>query len=210
LRARAGEDGVPAAQAVRRTRVGYLVLGLVVAAGIVVPGLLQRFGVIRGGASAAGVLAGFVGWFAMELMPYAWRTVTHEAPHAHLVTARTLTGLRTVDLDRLTRVRRYRSRSRNGWIDILGVEDRSGVGFRFDDKALARRVATAVRRSRSSPADATAPPPVDVSRFAAARLGLTSSDRAGGRAVADFALSVLVPLCAVLLGALAAGLLAAA
>ncbi len=211
LLARAGEQGVPPARARRQARVGYLALGVAVSAGIVVPGLLARFHVMHSGAPWLGVMTGVAASLVLDLLPSARQTVGHGGPDADLVTARTLTGLRTVDLDRLARVRRFRTRSRVGWVDELAVTDRSGVGFRFDDRDLAERVAAAVRRSRASKTPDG--PGVEVSRFAAIRLGLASAPSAterADRATADFALTILVPLCAALLGALAVWLVASA
>jgi hypothetical protein len=193
-------------------RAGYLILGVTVAAGILVPGLLQRTHVMHGGAPWVGAVTGAAASLLLEMLPAARQTVSHGHPDAHLVTARTLTGLRTVDLDRLARVRRFRVATRVGWSDALDITDRSGVGFRFNDRALAERVAAVVRRSRASTSDPTVSP-VQVSRFAATRLGLApaldSGERAD-RAAADFALSIVVPLSAALLGALFVWLVASA
>ncbi|MBC3844339.1 hypothetical protein GXW82_41835 [Streptacidiphilus sp. 4-A2] len=211
LLARAGVHGVPAAQSVRRRRVGYLVVGAFAVAGILVPGLLERFGAIHGGAPAAGILVGFVVWMALEWIPQGTRAVSHGQPDADLVTAMTLTGLRTVDLDRLDRVRRFRARGRNSWSDLIEVRDRSGVGFRFSDAELVDRVGAAVRRARATRDPSV--PPVQVSPFAAVRLGLTpppDSDERFRRAGVDVVVGVLVPFCVILFGTLVAWLVASA
>ena len=201
MRARAGQDGVPAARAVRRARTAYGVLSGLVVLGVVGPGLLQRFHAIRSGAPVAGGATALAGALAAELLPFAWRTVGHGAGGARHVTARTLTGLRTVDLDRLVWVRRARVPSRSGWIDALGIKDRAGVGFWFDDTSVARQVAASVRRS--SALQEAAVSPVRVSRFASVGLGLAPAPtgaRRAARAVTDAVVGLYAPFCAAAVG----------
>ncbi|WP_042457000.1 hypothetical protein [Streptacidiphilus jiangxiensis] len=200
LRARVGTDGVPAAGAVRRMWLAYGVVGALALAGVLGPGLLERFHAIRTGAPVAGGLAAFAATMVGQGLSIAWRTVDH-GDGARLVTGRTWTGPRTVDLDRLARVRRTRVPTKAGWIDQLWIKDRSGVAFWFADKALAKRVSASVRTT----------PGARVSRYAAIGLGLepplTGAARAA-RAVRDVVVGLYTPLGATAVGAVVAGIVA--
>ncbi|MFJ5924301.1 hypothetical protein ACIQF6_17050 [Kitasatospora sp. NPDC092948] len=182
--------------------------------GVVVPALLERAGAAHGGAQFAGALAGLAGAVLLDSRHVAGRSVSH-GPGLHWVTARTPTGVRTLDLTALVRIRRCRFPGRyRGW-DKLWLTDARGVSLRVDEPEVLARVAALLapphpggRPEAGGPATATA----RVSRHAAVRLGLAarSGPRRVVRGCVDLLLAVCLPGAAAVLGLLATRLLATA
>ncbi|MEV7602855.1 hypothetical protein AB0O91_36350 [Kitasatospora sp. NPDC089797] len=213
LLAAAGPCGVPTAASRRRLRIGYAVLGVATASGVVVPALLERVGAAHDGAQVAGALTGLAGACVLAFLHVATRSVSH-GPGLCWVTARTLTGLRTLDLTALVRIRRCRLPGRyRGW-DELWLTDARGVSLRVDEPEVIARVAAllAPPRAGEPAADAPATATARVSRHAAVRLGLAT--RSGPQRVArgcfDLLLAIYLPAAAAMLGLLATWLLATA
>ncbi|GAA1265150.1 hypothetical protein GCM10009665_63030 [Kitasatospora nipponensis] len=193
LLVKAGPTGVPPELSVRRVRWLHRLLALLVGAGVAVPVVLERCGVLRSGAPAiAGGVALLVA-LEMPLLHSGSRIVRH-GPDGQLVSARTATGVRTVDLTALARIRRYRSPGRPGWDDELWLTDRHGVHLLSDDRRLVADLA-----ARFGAADAAADGGrVRISRHAAHRLGLATPSRRYRfvRACVDLALPLQVPMAA--------------
>jgi hypothetical protein len=89
-------------------------------------------------------------------------------PKGRLITARTSTGTRTLDLGQLVLVRRYLVAGKKSTDNLLLVDAR-GIRLFLDDPAVDRAVRDALIRQRSNPDRF---PAVKASRFARERLGL--------------------------------------
>lgn len=100
----------------------------------------------------------------------AWPAQRGTGPHSHLLTAKTLTGWRTVDLTQLTTIR-YRLTNRfRPALDYLVVTDANRVrlGIRANDRLGIDWLREAVQKSAT---------PVRVSRAAAAALNLHHANK---------------------------------
>ncbi|GAA1231243.1 hypothetical protein GCM10009665_22000 [Kitasatospora nipponensis] len=211
LLAAAGPCGVPAEASRRRLRIGYAVLGVATASGVVVPALLERAGAAHDGAQFAGALTGLVGACVLGFLHVATRSVSH-GPDLRWVTARTLTGVRTLDLTALVRIRRCRFPGRyRGWDDLWLIDAR-GVSLRLDEPEVIARVAALLAPPHSGEpvADGPATATARVSHHAAVRLGLATRShlRRVARGCFDWLLAIYLPGAAALLGLLATWLLA--
>ena len=129
-----------------------------------------------GVATGAGAVAGMC-WFPIW---FGWSGRAHFAVrdgHA-VVTARTISGVRTVDLDRLVRVRRFSAMARSGSLDEYHLTDAHGVRLSIDITRFANAVDKTVREGleRSS---ASRPGGADpkVTRHARSALGLEPRSR---------------------------------
>ncbi len=85
-----------------------------------------------------------------------------------LISARTITGTRSVDIDGLIRVGRFTMNGRGGPVDLLLLRDREGVRLAFEESHLDVQIRQALQRSLAGPDGAA----IRVSRYAARRLGL--------------------------------------
>ncbi|MFF7633323.1 hypothetical protein ACFZB9_09250 [Kitasatospora sp. NPDC008050] len=228
LLAKAGPDGVPAGTSLRHDRIGYALLGAATAAGIGVPAVLERCGTVHEGEQLIGTITGLVAACVLERWHSTGRCVGH-GPDLRYVTARTLTGVRTVDLTALVRVRRSRMPGRRGW-DELWLTDARGVSLRVDEKQVLERVAALLRPQDDATAQAgetvrdgetvqasgtvrdggTAT--ARVSHHAAVLLGLATRSRSRrvGRACVDVLVGLYAPGTAAGLGLLTTWLLATA
>ncbi|WP_034091658.1 hypothetical protein [Streptacidiphilus albus] len=202
LLAKAGPEGIPAAVSLRRDRLGYAVLlSLVLGVGVVLPAVLERGGEIRSGAPVAGAFAGLALGLGIPLLRSTGRTVCH-GPGGSLLTARTVSGPRTVDLASLTRVDRFhRAAGRGQWLDQLIVTDGRGVRLRVDDEKALAQIAALL---------AADPGTVRISGAARIRLGLTApaKDEVFRRGLGDFLASVFAPMAYALAGILLTWVLA--
>lgn len=107
-----------------------------------------------------------------------WLGEARFGPHddGSRVSARTLTGVRSVDLDGLTSVGRYlmpRGRVFDGVTDLLVLRDRRGIRLVIEATDTDAAIRRAVERAWSVPGG----PTVRVSHFAARRLGLERLER---------------------------------
>jgi hypothetical protein len=179
-----------------------------VAAAVVVPALLERFGVMRSGAWVPALFAGPALALGCPLLYMAFRSVRHGSGR-QLLTARTVTGDRTVDLSRLTRIRRVRVLGRAGWLDQYWIEDGRGVALLVDKETL---MGPAGRATARVPGVPNPPSGVRISRHAAAGLGLHTPSTAyrAARAWADALLGVLLPAAVTTLAVLAGRLITSA
>lgn len=121
-------------------------------------------GIAIGAGYLAGVLA-LVIWYGEAGTPHV-STVEGR----RLLSARTLTGVRTIELDALAGVRWFAAMNRTGGtIDQLRLRDRHGLRLAIDSDAQAVNVIRcAVERADAQPADAS----IKVTRHARSRLGL--------------------------------------
>jgi hypothetical protein len=135
---------------------------------VVAPGLMIRFTHVAAGWAALPFVAGVV----LALLPSsaAMGRVNVHGPKDSLVTARTPTGTRTLDLRQLVQVRRYLVAGKQ-WTDNLLLIDALGVRLLLDDPAVDRAVRDALIRRQNSPDRF---PALKASRFARGRLGLES------------------------------------
>ncbi|MEC3994095.1 hypothetical protein VSR01_11270 [Actinacidiphila sp. DG2A-62] len=206
--ARASRATVPVEAARRRLRAGAAVLGGGVAAAVVVPSLLERFGVMRSGAWVPALFAGLALALGCPLLYMDFGSVRHGSGR-QLLTARTVTGDRTVDLSRLTRIRRVRVLGRAGWLDQVWIKDGRGVALLVDGEALTGPggpVGPMGRATAHGPGVPNPPSGVKISRHAAAGLGLRTPSTAqrAARAWADALLGILLPAAVTALTVLAA------
>jgi hypothetical protein len=121
-------------------------------------------GIATGAGFVAGVLAYMI-WFGDAGTPHV-STVEGR----RLVSARTLTGVRTIELDALVSVRRFAAMGRyGGTIDELRLRDRHGLRLTISrDTRAEDSIRRAVVRADAQPSDAS----VKVTRHARSRLGL--------------------------------------
>ncbi|MFE5138327.1 hypothetical protein ACFRDV_11685 [Streptomyces fagopyri] len=205
---KASRAAVPAETSRRRLHVGAAVLGGAVGGAIVVPALLERFGAMRSGAWVPAMFAGLALALGFPLLYTTFRSVRH-GPGWQLVTARTVTGDRTVDLSKLTQIRRVRVPSKTGWLDQFWIKDCRGVALLADKEVLMGPIGQAkVHSSGISGSLGT----LKISRHAAVGLGLTEPSTAyrAARACADALLGLLIPWAVAALGILASWLIRSA
>lgn len=144
----------------------WAILAAALALLVVVPGLMIRLAHSDTGWAVVPFIAGVV--LAFLPSSSAIGKVDVHGPKASLITARTPTGIRTLDLGQLVRVRRYTIAGKK-WTDQLLLVDALGVRLFLDDPAVDRAVHAALTRRRSNPDRF---PALTVSRFAAERLDL--------------------------------------
>jgi len=135
---------------------------------VVAPGLMIRFTHLPTGWAALPFVAGVV--LAFLPSSSAMGKVKVHGPKGSLITARTPTGTRTLDLGQLVLVRRYLVAGKK-WTDNLLLIDALGIRLLLDDPAVDRAVRDALVRQHSNPDRF---PDLRVSSFARARLGLGS------------------------------------
>ncbi|MFF3001055.1 hypothetical protein ACFVTC_42035 [Streptomyces sp. NPDC057950] len=201
---KAQRAAVPVEIARRRLRVGSGVLGGAVGGAIVIPALLERFGVMHSGAWVPAMFAGLALAMGFPLLYMTSHSVRH-GPGWQLLTARTVTGSRTVDLSKLTQIRRVRVPSKTGWLDEFWIKDCRGVVLLVDKEALMGPMGQAVVHSSGISGSLGT---VKISRHAAVGLGLNepSTVQQAARAWADFLLGILIPGAVAVLGILASWL----
>jgi hypothetical protein len=156
----------------RRVRLGLGIVGAAWAAVVLADAGLIRTHVLKatdtGIATGAGFVAGvlaFLIWFGDAGTPHV-STVDGR----QLVSARTLTGVRTIELDALAGVRRFAMIGRyGGTVDELHLRDRHGLRLAIDrDTRAEESIRRAVVRADAQPSGA----PVRVTRHARSLLGL--------------------------------------
>jgi hypothetical protein len=201
---KASRAAVPAETARRRLHGGSAVLGGVVGGAIVVPALLERFGAMRSGAWVPAMFAGLALALGIPLLYTTFRSVRH-GPGWQLLTARTVTGNRTIDLSKLTQIRRVRVPSKAGWLDQFWIKDCRGVVLLVDKEVLMGPIGQAVVHSSGISGSLGT---VKISRHAAVGLGLNEPSTAyrAARACADALLGILTPGAVAALGILASWL----
>ncbi|WP_143094624.1 hypothetical protein [Streptacidiphilus jiangxiensis] len=151
----AGHAPVPVSEARRRTR---RVAGSLAAAWVLIVLLdvvLMRISVLRGNYTGIATLTGgILGCLLLGIhQGWAGRPKVMNADGRLLISARTLTGRRTVDLDQLHRVRRFSTISRGGgYIDEFRLRDRYGIRLSVENlprtSAALRQVLQAARTDR--------------------------------------------------------------
>lgn len=199
---------VPVEMARRRLRVGSAVLGGAVGGAIVVPALMERFGVIRSGAWVPAMFGGMALALGFPFLYMTFRSVRH-GPGWQLLTARTVTGRRTVDLSKLAQIRRVRVPSKTGWLDQFWITDCRGVVLLVDKEVLMGPIGQAMVHSSGISGSLGT---VKVSRHAAVGLGLNEPSNAqqAARSSADVLLGILAPWAFAALGILASWLIRSA
>ncbi|SEM20004.1 hypothetical protein SAMN05414137_120114 [Streptacidiphilus jiangxiensis] len=146
---------MPVSEARRRTR---RVAGSLAAAWVLIVLLdvvLMRISVLRGNYTGIATLTGgILGCLLLGIhQGWAGRPKVMNADGRLLISARTLTGRRTVDLDQLHRVRRFSTISRGGgYIDEFRLRDRYGIRLSVENlprtSAALRQVLQAARTDR--------------------------------------------------------------
>ncbi|MET9908793.1 hypothetical protein ABZZ74_18605 [Streptomyces sp. NPDC006476] len=120
-------------------------------------------GIATGAGFVAGVLAYLI-WFGDTVTPHVSTVEGRQ-----LVSARTLTGVRTIDLDTLASVRRFTAIGRVGTIDDLHLRDRHGLRLTIGrDTRAEDSIRGAIVRADAQPSGAS----VKVTRHARSRLDL--------------------------------------
>ncbi len=156
----------------RRMRLGLGIVGVAWATVVLADAGLIRTHVLKdadtGIATGAGLVAGMLAlliWYGEAGTPHV-ATVDGR----RLLTARTLTGVRTIELDALAGVRRFVTMGRYGsTVDDLRLRDRHGLRLTISrDRRAEDSIRSAVERADARPAVT----PVKVTRHARSRLGL--------------------------------------
>jgi hypothetical protein len=143
----------------------------------------------------AGYLLGFLVdpvWFGIGGRPQSSRRDGQRR-----ISARTLTGVRSVDLEGLVSIRRFTMRGR-GETDLLLLRDRRGVRLAFEEAELDDVIRRAVERSWAEGGGT----PVKVAPFAARRLGLdpATPEREAARWALGLARFIALPALYAVLG----------
>ncbi|MCH5671712.1 hypothetical protein [Streptomyces gilvus] len=181
-------------------RLGLGIVGAVWATVVLADAGLIRTHVLKGTdtgiATAAGFVAGvltYLIWLGDAVTPHVSTVEGRQ-----LVSARTITGVRTIELDALASVRRFAAMGRYGvTIDELRLKDRHGLRLTIGhDTRAERAIRRAVMRADAQPFDAS----VKVTRHARSRLGLEPHSSVPGSVHLFF--GVWVMLAALLLPAL--------
>jgi hypothetical protein len=153
----------------RRMRLGLGIVGAAWATVVLADAGLIRTHVLKetdtGIAAGAGFVAGalaFMIWFGDAGAPHVSTVEGRQ-----LLTARTLTGVRTIELDALAGVRRFAAMGRGGPIDELRLRDRHGVRLNVGRDAE-DPIRCAIERADVQ----LGGPSVKVTRHARSRLGL--------------------------------------
>ncbi|MEY9837539.1 hypothetical protein [Streptacidiphilus sp. EB103A] len=124
------------------------------------------------------MLAGYIAGAVLLPTWYGWAGKVHLTVEegARSLTARTLSGTRTLDLDRLTKVRRFETINRTGgFIDELHLHDGHGVRLVVDESShgIDAQIRQAIESAWSRPDRSS----VKVTRHAQMRLGLAPQPR---------------------------------
>lgn len=176
LRAGGAPRPVKASYARRRTVLGLWVVSSLWAVTVLADGELVRFHVLKSTYTGISVVAGAVAGPALLAIWYgfAGRPSMVVQGGRYFVSARTMTGVRTVCLDRLVSVRRYSTISRyGGYTDELRMRDENQVRLTVDnERPVSTQVRQAVRRAESRAGSA-----VTVTRHARTGLGLEPRSR---------------------------------
>jgi hypothetical protein len=169
--AMAGQAPVPASEARHRARRVAWPLAAAWVLIVLLDVVVMRTVVLRGNYTGIATLTGGVAGFLLLGIHQGWagRPEVTNADGRLLVSARTLTGRRTIDLDQLRGVRRYSTISRNGgYIDEFRLRDRHGIRLSVENlprtNAALRAVLPAMPVDRSDP--------VAITRHARSGLGL--------------------------------------
>jgi hypothetical protein len=164
----AGTRKIPAADSRRRSRVVVTTALAVALVLLIVPALIVR--PIRDPAPL-GFSLGLVIGLGLDCLRHVSNARGQErllSPAYRYLTAPTWTGMRTIDLRDIRSVRARRVTGRASSTTYVVVLDGEGVRMSFSDKKDIERIRRAITRQLARE-DA---PPVWVSRFAAATLGL--------------------------------------
>jgi hypothetical protein len=177
-------------------------LGVLVMAwcGVVIPVVMRiRAHQLDRSDVAIALLAGYLLGFLVDLVWFGvgGRPQSSRRDGQRRISARTLTGVRSVDLEGLATIRRFTMRGR-GETDLLLLRDRRGVRLAFEDGELDDLIRRAVERSRAEGGGT----PVKVTPFAARRLGLdpAAPEREAGRWALGLARFIALPALYAVLG----------
>lgn len=196
-----GPASVPAQRARRRLHLGYVVLSGLAGGLIVIPALLERFGTMRSGAWVPAMFVGLAVAFGFPLLSRGFRPERHGSKRL-LLTARTVTGTRTVDMANLTQIRRARYLGGARSQELFWIKDPQGVSLRVERDVL---MGSNWRRGVVSSENSNFLRAVKISRYTAVGLGLVEPSIAyrTGRACVDFILALwLIPMGCIALGLL--------
>ncbi|WP_327065056.1 hypothetical protein [Kitasatospora sp. NBC_01302] len=177
LLTKAGPTGVPADVSLRHGRIGCAVLGAAAAAGIAVPAVVERCGTVQAGEQFIGALTGTAATMLLMNRHNTGDPVIH-GPDLRYLTARTLTGVRTVDLTALVRIRRDRVPGNRGWDDLV-LTDARGVSLQVTGKQVAERLTALLQPQDGTTAQdlATAQDRATAQDLATARDGVPTGAR---------------------------------
>ena len=177
-------------------------LGVLVMAwgGVVIPVVIRiRAHQLDRSDVAIALLAGYLLGFLVDPVWFGvgWRPQSSRRDGQRRISARTLTGVRSVDLEDLATIRRFTMRGR-GETDLLLLRDRRGVRLAFEDRELDDVIRRAVERSRAEGGGS----PVEVTPFAARRLGLDPAvpERKAARWALGLARFIALPALYAVLG----------
>ncbi|MGW4807802.1 hypothetical protein [Kitasatospora sp. NPDC004272] len=194
----------PAVCARRARRVAAIVVGLW-AAVVVADGLLVRTQLLSDSYLFVSMVVGVLASAVLLPLHYGYgvgpsgRVHLAAGPEGGSLTSRTLSGTRTLDLNRLTRVRRLEARERwGGIIDELRLQDAYGV--RLVVGKAQQEIDRAVRQAVESAPARPDRPAVRVTEHARTRLGLAPGPRPRRRILHRFCGSLLLATAFPLLG----------
>lgn len=180
-RRKAPPEPVEPGRARRRARVGLGIVCAAWAAGVLTDALLIRAHVLRGSFLLS---AGLCGYLAADVGLLIWygaagRVGVCAVRGGQGLSARTLTGVRTIELDSLAQVRRFVALGRSGTpSDELRLRDRHGLRLTIDrDRLTDDCIRRVIQRAEADPGAA----PIAVTRHARVRLRLAprSADHPG-------------------------------
>jgi hypothetical protein len=152
-------------------RLGLGIVGTVWATVVLADAGLIRTHVLKETDSGIAAAAGFVVGVLAQLIWLGDAGTPHlsTVEGRQLVSARTLTGVRTIELDALASVRRFAAMGRTGTIDELRLRDRHGLRLTIGHDIRAEdAIRHAVMRADAQPSG----PSIKVTRHARSRLGL--------------------------------------
>lgn len=165
-----------ASYARRRMLRGLWIVSTLWAAIVLVDVGLIRSHVLKDSYTGLSALAGYVAGSILVMIWYGFsgRPSLVVQGGQYFVSARTVTGVRTVRLDSLVSVRRYSTINRSGgYLDELHLRDANQVRLTVNNKPpVSTQVRQAIRRAESRPGSAIA-----VTRHARSGLGLEPRSR---------------------------------
>lgn len=155
----------------RRMRLGLGIVGAAWATVVLADAGLIRNHVLKETDTGIATGAGFVAGVLAYLIWFGDAGTAHVSTvdGRRLMSARTLIGVRTIELDALASVRRFAAMGRGGTIDELRLRDRHGLRLTIGrDTRAEDSIRRAVVRADAQPSGAS----VKVTRHARSRLGL--------------------------------------
>lgn len=172
-------ESIDPAPARRRVPITLGILFAVWACVLLVDVALIRTHVWKPSDVGIATFAGFIVGFLWPAIWYGMSSKVHGEVREgrRLVSARTITGTRTIDLDSLVSVRRYSAMGRNGSWDEYRLEDAHGVRLAIDRRPRDATIDGAIRQAVERASTRSAGTRVKVTRHARTGLGLTPRTR---------------------------------